>query len=175
MSATLTNKEFENLLSSPQDEKWKRMVRFRKANKEWLSMSSEIAMKVMDEMEKQGIKSNELAIRMKVSPQQVSKILKGRENLKLETIAKLNEALGVKLVTILQEDQIVIKNDMSSLMKTIANEIRQHFTTKLPEVIQHPKEVTAPLKTRIARDFSLTSDYVRERIEIETENYALRA
>lgn len=115
MSNTSSKTEFENLLSAPQDEKWREIVEFRKANKEWLSLSSDIALKVMDEMDKLGIKGNDLAKRMGVSPQHVSKILKGRENLKLETIAKLNEALGVKLVTILEEDEIVIKNDMRSI------------------------------------------------------------
>lgn len=105
-----SNKEFENLLSNRQDKKWREAVEFRKVNKEWLKLSADIALRVLDEMEKIGIKDNELAKRMDVPPQQVSDILKGRENLKLETITKLNNALGVKVIVILKEDEIVIKN-----------------------------------------------------------------
>jgi antitoxin component HigA of HigAB toxin-antitoxin module len=89
----MSNIEFEHLLSSQKDEKWKEAVEFRKANKDWLNISSDIALQVMDEMDKLDIKEHELAKRMGVSDQSVSKILKGRENLNLDTIAKLNIAL----------------------------------------------------------------------------------
>jgi transcriptional regulator with XRE-family HTH domain len=42
----------------------------------------------------------ELAERIGVSPQQVSKIVKGNENLTLETISKLEAALGVPLIEV---------------------------------------------------------------------------
>jgi len=41
-----------------------------------------------------------LADEMKVSPQYVNKIVKGRENLTLETIALLETALGISLITV---------------------------------------------------------------------------
>jgi len=35
---------------------------------------------------------------LEVSPQQVSKILKGKENLTLATIAKIEEVLGIEIL-----------------------------------------------------------------------------
>ena len=46
------------------------------------------------------VSQKELAEKIGVSPQQVSKILRGNENLTLETIAKLEAALGVVLFVI---------------------------------------------------------------------------
>jgi len=37
---------------------------------------------------------------MGVSPQQISKILSGKENITLETICKIEEALGVELIEV---------------------------------------------------------------------------
>jgi transcriptional regulator with XRE-family HTH domain len=37
---------------------------------------------------------------MQVSPQQISKIVKGQENLTLETIANLEIALGIKIIDV---------------------------------------------------------------------------
>ncbi len=159
--STTSKKEFEKLLSSPIEEKWREVVEFRKANSGWLNLSADIALKVMDEMDKQGIKGTELASRLGVSPQQVSKILKGRENLKLETIAKLNQALGVKIFVIPSENEIVVKNDMKSLMKMLATEMmKQHFKMKLQEVSQKKQEVKVPERPAIVQDYS-TSGYVK--------------
>ena len=121
--STTSKSEFEKLLSPPKEEKWREVAEFRKTNADWLNLSADIALKVMDEMDKQGIKGTELAVRMGVSPQQVSKILKGRENLKLETIAKLNQALKVKIFTIPSEGEIIVKSDMKSLMRMLATEM----------------------------------------------------
>lgn len=180
MSTTTSKAEFEKLLSTPKEEKWREEVEFRKANKEWLKLSVQIALKVMAEMDKQGIKGNELAKRMGVSPQQVSKILKGRENLKLETIAKLNEALGVKLIAILDEDEMVIKNDIKSLMKMLATEmLKQHTKMNLQQVSQNKQEVKVPEQPAIEQDFSFASGYVNVVSKVSPKagksNYAMAA
>jgi transcriptional regulator with XRE-family HTH domain len=47
---------------------------------------------------KPGMTQKKLAEMLGVSPQYVSKILKGSENMTLETIAKLEDALGVNLI-----------------------------------------------------------------------------
>lgn len=180
--STTSKSEFEKLLSTntPGGEKWRESVAFRKANKDWLSISADIALKAMDEMDRQGIKGSELAIRMGVSPQQVSKILKGRENLKLETIAKLNKALGVKIVTILAEDEMVVKNDMTSLLKMLTPEIlKQHITMNLQQVSQKKPEVKVSDQPTIEQDFSFASGYVNVASKISPKaresNYATAA
>ena len=55
-------------------------------------------MKMLDKMEAVGMTQKILAERMGCSQQYVSKILKGRENLSLETLAKIEDALNLRLV-----------------------------------------------------------------------------
>lgn len=69
-----------------------------RANKEWLRYSQNIAMRMFDKMEAEGITQKQLAERMNCSQQYVSKILKGCENLSLETVAKIELALGITVM-----------------------------------------------------------------------------
>ncbi len=55
-------------------------------------------MRMLDKMEAEGITQKQLAERMNCSQQYVSKILKGCENLSLETVAKIELALGIKII-----------------------------------------------------------------------------
>ena len=55
-------------------------------------------MKMLDKMEAIGMTQKMLADRMGCSQQYISKILKGRENLSLETLAKIENALNLRLV-----------------------------------------------------------------------------
>ena len=58
---------------------------------------------MLDKMEADGITQKQLAERMDCSQQYISKILKGRENLSLETLAKIECALGI---TVMQLDLV---------------------------------------------------------------------
>ena len=69
-----------------------------RANKEWLRYSQNIAMRMLEKMEAEGITQKQLAERMNCSQQYVSKILKGCENLSLETVAKIELALGITVM-----------------------------------------------------------------------------
>jgi transcriptional regulator with XRE-family HTH domain len=52
---------------------------------------------MLDQMAIEGLTQKTLAERMGCSQQYVSKILKGQENLSLETISKIEEALSLEL------------------------------------------------------------------------------
>ncbi|MBQ3657707.1 MAG: helix-turn-helix transcriptional regulator [Bacteroidales bacterium] len=78
--------------------KWRERVKFRQENKEWLNFSRHIAIKVLEKMDAENITQKELAERMNCSQQYVSKILKGCENLSLETIFKIESALDLVLM-----------------------------------------------------------------------------
>ena len=56
-------------------------------------------MMMLDKMEEIGLNQRGLAERMGCSQQYVSKILKGRENLSIETICKIEDALQLEPVT----------------------------------------------------------------------------
>ena len=78
--------------------KWREKAEFRLANKSWLRYSQYVAMLMLDKMEEIGLNQRGLAERMGCSQQYVSKILKGQENLSIETICKIEDALEVELL-----------------------------------------------------------------------------
>ncbi len=80
--------------------KWHNDSEFRTNNKNWLKRSQEVALNVLRVIRDRGLSQKELAIKINVSPQQVNKWLKGRENFTFETISKLEEALNIELITI---------------------------------------------------------------------------
>ena len=80
------------------DEKWLLEAKKRQINKEWQSHSRIIASKILVILREKKMKQNQLAEIIGISAQQINKIVKGRENLTLETIAKLENALEVKLI-----------------------------------------------------------------------------
>ncbi len=70
----------------------------RQANKEWLRYSQKIAMMMLDKMEELGITQKAVAERMGCSQQYISRVLKGSENLSIETIFKIESALGLQIL-----------------------------------------------------------------------------
>jgi ribosome-binding protein aMBF1 (putative translation factor) len=78
--------------------KWREEAEFRAANKEWLRYSQHIAMMMLDKMGQLGMTQKSLAEKMGCSQQYVSKILKGRENLSIETLCKIETALELSLL-----------------------------------------------------------------------------
>lgn len=84
--------------ASPTPCKWREVFEYMNANDSWLRYSQEIAMQMLDRMEELRINQNQLAERMGCSRQYISKILKGRENLSLETLYKIENALGISFI-----------------------------------------------------------------------------
>jgi transcriptional regulator with XRE-family HTH domain len=75
-------------------------VTWREKNKYWLSNSQMVAISILSEMDKKGIEPLELALKLKVTPQRVSKILKGLENFTFKTVGDIEEALNISLMHI---------------------------------------------------------------------------
>jgi ribosome-binding protein aMBF1 (putative translation factor) len=85
-------------LASDQPSGWMEKAKYRRENRAWLKKAAVIALKVLSALKAQGITQKELAERMNVSPQQISKIVSGQENLTLETIVRLEAALGITIL-----------------------------------------------------------------------------
>lgn len=64
--------------------------------------AAKIAIRVLSTPKEREISQIQLADMLNVSPQHNSKILKGRENLNLETLVKLENTLSIKLINITQ-------------------------------------------------------------------------
>ena len=73
-------------------------IEYRHVNREWLRVSSRIAVLVLMALDDQKMSKKDLAVRMNVSPQYVSKIVKGQEKFNIETIIKLENALGISIL-----------------------------------------------------------------------------
>jgi ribosome-binding protein aMBF1 (putative translation factor) len=84
-------------ITSDEKSQWVDKAEWRLANKGWLKKSAGIAVRVLLVLKEKGITQKELAEMMSVSPQQINKIVKGQENLTLETLDKLERALGISL------------------------------------------------------------------------------
>ena len=87
--------------------KWREKAEFRLANKSWLRYSQHVAMMMLDKMEEIGLNQRGLAERLGCTQQYVSKILKGRENLSIETICKIEDALELELLPKAVEKEMV--------------------------------------------------------------------
>lgn len=84
--------------ASPTPSKWREALEYRQENKIWLRYSQRIAMLMLDKMEEIGMNQKQLAEKMSCSQQYISKVLQGRENLSLETLAKIENALGISII-----------------------------------------------------------------------------
>ena len=91
-------KEKLSKIAADQPSHWKAKAKYRRDNREWLKKSATIAVKVLDALKAQKLTQKDLAERMNVSPQHINKIVKGQENLTLETITNLEIALGIKII-----------------------------------------------------------------------------
>ena len=103
-------KKIAEMASKNAPSKWKENLEYDKKNWEWLKMSSNVAFAVLEVLDQTNMSQVELANKMNVSRQQISRILRGQENLTIETISKLQKALGIKLGRILDGEEIKFKS-----------------------------------------------------------------
>lgn len=85
-------------LKSGRPSAWEAKAQWRKENRSWLKKSAYVAFKVLQVLRTKSVSQKELAAQMGISPQQVNKIVKGQENLTLETLDKLERALEINLL-----------------------------------------------------------------------------
>ncbi len=97
---TESNLDKLNKIISSEPSNWLEEARWRAENEAWLEHSFKIAVRILSTLRSKSMTQKELAEKMGVSPQQVNKIVKGKENLSLETIAKLEKVLEIKLITV---------------------------------------------------------------------------
>ena len=89
-----------NKLRNAKKSNWQGKVEYDIKNEDWLDLSFEIALQVHDRLKQEHKTQAWLAEKLDCSPQYVGKILKGRENLTLQTITKLESVLGINLITL---------------------------------------------------------------------------
>ena len=105
----MANKEkFLKLVT--EDPETQRRIRYREENSLWLRESKGIALKVLMALKDRDMSQKDLAELMGVSPQYVSKLVKGQENLTIETITKLQDVLGIGILATSAQRQRVKEN-----------------------------------------------------------------
>ena len=79
---------------------WHEDVKQRAEEKPWKRRSQAVALTVLRTLRAMKMSQKELAEQLGVSPQLVNKWVKGKENFTFETVAKLEEALGIQLMQV---------------------------------------------------------------------------
>jgi len=72
-----------------EDAKW------RQENEEWRKWSRGIALSIVDYMQTNGLSRSDVAERLGVSPQYVSRILSGSTNFSFKSVAEIERKLGI--------------------------------------------------------------------------------
>lgn len=101
-------KKLDNLVEGKSN--WQAEAEYRLENRAWLKNSQMIALKILRCLRKNNMSQKELAGKLGVSPQQVNKWVKGGENFRLDTIAKIEEVLQIRLIEVVREKQSVFKS-----------------------------------------------------------------
>ena len=102
----MTNKEKFLQLVSQEDTKTLEENQRRIKNRFWLIESQQIALKVLMKLDDLGWSQKDLANAMEVTPQQVTKIVSGKENLTIETQIKLQNILNIPILASYYENKI---------------------------------------------------------------------
>jgi len=123
---------FQKLVSNDQSG-WLDKFLYYKANKSWLDKSAMVAVNVLDTLKTKGWSQKDLAQKMKVSSQQVNKILKGQQNLTFETISKLEGALDISLVEIIDYKSVAEIKTNSTKIKAVEKKLTNELTKSVLE------------------------------------------
>jgi len=132
---TKSNQLPKALRNAPKS-KWLESAKRRQENEDWLDMSFEIALSAYSQLKADGKTNQWLADEMGVSAQYVGKLLKGKENLTLQTICKLEQVLGINLITLAKptmaftlhlDPKPTVANIGSLTMVNAGHEVEEHI------------------------------------------------
>jgi transcriptional regulator with XRE-family HTH domain len=109
----MTNKEkFLALVSEKDNHSTLEKIKWRIENRAMLRESQKIALKVLLKLDELGWKQADLAREMGVSPQQITKIVSGKENLSIATQVKLQDILNIPVLASFYENKMKQAEDI---------------------------------------------------------------
>jgi len=138
-------------LSNGKKSQWSHDANWRKGNRAWLNASAFVSMQIFDALEILGWNQKKLAEIMEVSPQRISKILSGKENLTIQTIKELNKALNIQIET---------DEDLHYQYAEKVNEISKKLNEKESEIALLKKKIT---------EINMNREFVERTIEIKAK------
>lgn len=129
--------------------KWKERAKHDRTNRKNISRAQAFALELLDYMDLNNIKQNELAEKMGVSAQQVSKILRAKSNLTFDTIDKIADALEVtitspKIEKINTKKQVILPSSTMQVVHRRTSKIINEVT-----VVKNMEKATPILDTRM--------------------------
>src|SRR5690606_10058233 len=113
--------------NSKQDSTKRERTKSRRENKARLDLAFAIAVKIASDLKANKTANvfpktqKEMAKAMECSPQYVNKLLRGTENLQLETITKIEQILDINLIQVVDFETIVQEQPENSQTYTIFN------------------------------------------------------
>jgi transcriptional regulator with XRE-family HTH domain len=143
----MTNKEKFLALVSREDQNTLERNRERIQNRSMLRESQQIALKVLLKLDDLGWTQKDLAKAMEVSPQQITKIVSGKENLTIETQIKLQNLLDIPVLASYYE------NSAEKLEQMILT-----FEERMDKIVAKANYVNNHYQSNTA-DFKKTYDY----------------
>lgn len=154
------NNKLSELASSSRSSNWMELKAYKKENRKWLDRSLDIALRVLDVLQQKDMTQTELAELMSVTRQYVSRIVRGTENLTLETIAKLEEVLGVSLIDVVDENTIEQHRIQSTrqfhifvVLEDVKAPVYSNPVTHIFNCISQSEEVfKAPISLRVQKN-----------------------
>ena len=116
----MERKEILNILNAKAEPAtaWMQAAQYRIENRKTLEYSQEIALRILRELRNQKMSQSDLATALGISKQQVNKWVKGNENFTIDTIAKIDAVLGIKLIQVFDESALEI-----GMSKTFESEL----------------------------------------------------
>jgi len=129
--------------------KWKERAKQDRTNRRNITRAQAFALELLDYMDLNNIKQNELAEKMGVSAQQVSKILRAKSNLTFDTIDKIADALEVtitspKIEKINTKKQVILPSSTMQVVHRRTSKIINEVT-----VVKNMEKATPILDTRM--------------------------
>ncbi len=118
----MSNKEKFLQLVSDEDTNTLEEVKLRIKNRAMLRESQQIALKVLMKLDKLGWSQKDLAKAMGVSPQQITKIVSGKENLTIKTQIQLQTILNIPILASYYENRIT---EMDQLILTLERRVEK--------------------------------------------------
>ncbi|MCQ2311288.1 MAG: helix-turn-helix domain-containing protein [Paludibacteraceae bacterium] len=94
------NVEKMQAMAKPRSQRAIARSKARRENRDWMRMSQEIALVIHEQLRRKGITQKAFAEQLCVSPAYVAKVLKGNENLTLETLSSIQNALDTQILYI---------------------------------------------------------------------------
>ncbi len=114
MKKRVNTEKLKDLTSKKRSTNWEEITQWHEDNHDSVELSTKFAVKVLKLLKQKSISQVALAEKMGVSPQFVSRIVKGRENLTFSTVQKIENALEVKIIDIVCNENPKEVNQTSS-------------------------------------------------------------